>query len=146
VSVVSLSSDHSYSASRLLMRPQLRRYGWADEEMKLRPATSADTSFLRQLHHRVYRDVVTRRFGCWNENAQDDWFERGLGPANGQVSRLEPTPTALRRALGGRDGINREAGRVGMALPPANGGVARANSPFFSLAAGPPRPACRDGN
>jgi ribosomal protein S18 acetylase RimI-like enzyme len=49
--------------------------------MKLRAATSTDTSFLRQLHHRVYRDVVTRQFGSWDENAQDDWFEKGLTDA-----------------------------------------------------------------
>jgi len=49
--------------------------------MKLRPAVSTDTPFLRQLHHRVYRDVVTRQFGSWDEGAQDRWFELGLADA-----------------------------------------------------------------
>jgi GNAT superfamily N-acetyltransferase len=53
--------------------------------MNLRPATSTDTAFLRQLHHRVYRDVVTRQFGTWDENAQDDWFEKGLADAEFSV-------------------------------------------------------------
>jgi ribosomal protein S18 acetylase RimI-like enzyme len=53
--------------------------------MKLRPATAADTPFLRRLHHRVYRDVVTRQFGSWDESAQDGWFEKGLGEAEFSV-------------------------------------------------------------
>lgn len=50
-----------------------------------RPATPADTPFLRQLHHRAYRDVVVRQFGSWDEAAQDGWFEKGLAEADFSV-------------------------------------------------------------
>jgi GNAT superfamily N-acetyltransferase len=50
--------------------------------MKLRAAASTDTPFLRRLHHRVYREVVTRQFGVWDEAEQDDWFEKGLAEAD----------------------------------------------------------------
>jgi ribosomal protein S18 acetylase RimI-like enzyme len=50
--------------------------------MSIRPATPADTPFLRQLHHRAYRDVVVRQFGSWDEAAQDGWFEKGLAEAD----------------------------------------------------------------
>ena len=49
--------------------------------MILRRATSADTSFLRQLHHRVYRDVTTRQFGTWDDSVQDGFFEKSLAEA-----------------------------------------------------------------
>jgi GNAT superfamily N-acetyltransferase len=50
-----------------------------------RPATPADTPFLRQLHHLAYRDVVVRQFGSWDEAAQDAWFEQGLTEADFSV-------------------------------------------------------------
>jgi ribosomal protein S18 acetylase RimI-like enzyme len=49
--------------------------------MHTRPATPADYAFLRELHHRAYREVVTRQFGAWDEHAQDEWFEKGLHEA-----------------------------------------------------------------
>jgi ribosomal protein S18 acetylase RimI-like enzyme len=60
--------------------------------MKLRPATPADTPFLRRLHHRVYRDVVTRQFGSWDERAQDGWFEQGLAEAEFSVIEASGEP------------------------------------------------------
>ena len=53
--------------------------------MNVRLATQADTPFLRQLHHRAYRDVVVRQFGSWDEAAQDGWFEKGLAEADFSV-------------------------------------------------------------
>lgn len=53
--------------------------------MRLRPATPADHPFLRELHHRAYREVVTRQFGSWDERAQDEWFEKGLHEAEFSV-------------------------------------------------------------
>ena len=44
----------------------------------IRPATVSDHGFLKDLHHAVYREVVTRQFGCWNEAEQDVWFKKGL--------------------------------------------------------------------
>jgi GNAT superfamily N-acetyltransferase len=61
--------------------------------MKLRPATSTDTPFLRQLHHRAYREVVIRQFGSWDDDAQDGWFDKGL--ADAQFSVVEENGEAI---------------------------------------------------
>jgi GNAT superfamily N-acetyltransferase len=53
--------------------------------MRTRPATSADTPFLRDLHHRAYHDVVLRQFGHWDLAAQDEWFGRSLIEADFSV-------------------------------------------------------------
>jgi GNAT superfamily N-acetyltransferase len=34
-----------------------------------------DFDIARSVHHRVYRDVVVRQFGDWNESLQDRFFE-----------------------------------------------------------------------
>jgi GNAT superfamily N-acetyltransferase len=40
-----------------------------------RPADrEKDFVFARQVHHRAYRDVVTKQFGNWNETMQDRFF------------------------------------------------------------------------
>lgn len=56
--------------------------------IELRPALSGDTRFLRELHHSVYRDVVMRQFGIWDESEQDGWFERGLQGADFSIVEL----------------------------------------------------------
>ncbi|MGH9194552.1 MAG: GNAT family N-acetyltransferase [Acidimicrobiia bacterium] len=43
-------------------------------EVTRRAAEDSDTDFARETHHRAYRDVVTRQFGAWNEDAQDAYF------------------------------------------------------------------------
>ena len=53
--------------------------------IRTRPATEADTAFLRRLHHFAYRDVVTRQFGSWDESAQDALFEQSLRDADYEV-------------------------------------------------------------
>jgi GNAT superfamily N-acetyltransferase len=53
--------------------------------MHTRPATPADIPFLRELHHRAYRDVVMRQFGTWDEIKQDARFEDGLREAEYSV-------------------------------------------------------------
>ena len=40
-----------------------------------RPATPADREFARQAHHLAYRDVVERRFGSWDEEQQNGFFD-----------------------------------------------------------------------
>lgn len=57
--------------------------------MHTRLATPADIEFLRALHHQVYREVVTRQFGGWDEAAQDGFFERGLAEATFHVVEQE---------------------------------------------------------
>jgi GNAT superfamily N-acetyltransferase len=49
--------------------------------MNVRPATSADTPFLQDLHRRAYHEVVLRQFGYWDDVAQDYWFRKGLAEA-----------------------------------------------------------------
>jgi GNAT superfamily N-acetyltransferase len=53
--------------------------------MNLRPATSADTPFLKELHERAYREVIVRQFGYWDDAAQDYWFRKGLAEATFSV-------------------------------------------------------------
>jgi ribosomal protein S18 acetylase RimI-like enzyme len=60
---------------------------------ELRPATDADSDFLRNLHHLVYRDVVTRQFGKWDEKEQDQWFEKAL--TEGQYWVIEQNGQAI---------------------------------------------------
>jgi ribosomal protein S18 acetylase RimI-like enzyme len=49
--------------------------------MNIRPATPADTPFLKELHRRAYLDVIVRQFGYWDDDAQDYWFRKGLAEA-----------------------------------------------------------------
>jgi GNAT superfamily N-acetyltransferase len=53
--------------------------------MRTRQATSADTPFLRDLHHRAYHDVVLKQFGSWDQAAQDEWFAESLREADFNV-------------------------------------------------------------
>jgi GNAT superfamily N-acetyltransferase len=53
--------------------------------MRTRQATSADTPFLRDLHHRAYHDVVLQQFGKWDLAAQDEFFGRSLREAEFSV-------------------------------------------------------------
>ena len=72
--------------------------------MQNRPATPTDYAFLRDLHHRAYREVVTRQFGVWDERAQDEWFEKGLSEAEFFVVEVGATPVgaiALKRDMDG---------------------------------------------
>jgi ribosomal protein S18 acetylase RimI-like enzyme len=72
--------------------------------MKLRAATSSDTPFLRELHHRVYREVVLRQFGEWDEKAQDEWFEKGMADAAFFVAEEDGEPIG---AIGLREASDR---------------------------------------
>jgi ribosomal protein S18 acetylase RimI-like enzyme len=49
--------------------------------MQIRPSTEEDFTFLRDLHHRAYRDLIVRQFGAWNDEAQDAFFEQSLREA-----------------------------------------------------------------
>lgn len=60
--------------------------------MELRSPTTADRPFLRDLHHRAYREVVTRQFGSWDEAAQDAWFEQTLAQAEVWIVAVGGTP------------------------------------------------------
>jgi GNAT superfamily N-acetyltransferase len=71
--------------------------------MNVRPATSADTPFLRRLHHEAYRDVVVRQFGSWDERAQDGWFEASLADAEFSVVEEDGKPIG---AVGLKDAPN----------------------------------------
>jgi predicted N-acetyltransferase YhbS len=78
---------------------------WGGNAMNLRPATPADTPFLKELHRRAYREVIVRQFGYWDDAAQDYWFQKGLADAkfsvveeNGEpvgAIALQETPESL---------------------------------------------------
>lgn len=61
----------------------------ASRDVRLRPATPADRSFLHELHHRVYRDVVAAQFGNWDEAEQDAWFEQSLAAAAADIVEVD---------------------------------------------------------
>jgi GNAT superfamily N-acetyltransferase len=60
--------------------------------MRTRQATTADTPFLRDLHHRAYHDVVLRQFGRWDLAEQGDWFDKSLREADFSVIEESGSP------------------------------------------------------
>ena len=68
--------------------------------LNTRQAKVSDYQFLRQLHHVVYRDVVTRQFGSWNDADQDAWFDKGLDDAEYRIVESDGTPVG---AIGMRE-------------------------------------------
>jgi len=100
--------------NRLVSRSVLSSRGNANQArcelvggiMKLRPVTPADTPFLRQLHHRAYRDVVVRQFGSWDESAQDEWFEKGLAHAEFSVIEQDGEPVGSIGLTHGLDSLH----------------------------------------
>lgn len=46
------------------------------EMITTRPSSESDREYARTVHHSAYRDVVQRQFGNWDENQQDDYFEK----------------------------------------------------------------------
>ncbi len=61
-------------------------------EVSLRPATSADTDFARQMHHAAYRAVVERQFRSWQEDAQDAFFARDWAAATFNIVVCDGIP------------------------------------------------------
>lgn len=54
--------------------------------------TPQDLEFLRELHHAAYRDVVTRQFGAWDEQRQDESFMSDLAGARFQILLIDEVP------------------------------------------------------
>lgn len=72
--------------------------------LRFRPATVEDTAFFRELHHRAYREVVTRQFGVWDLVAQDRWFEEGLAESVFTVVEHAGQPIGALGLKEGEDG------------------------------------------
>ena len=43
--------------------------------IQLRPARDSDYQWLLELHHTVYRDLITREFGYWNSDEELELFK-----------------------------------------------------------------------
>ena len=43
--------------------------------IQLRPARDSDYHWLLELHHAVYRDLITQEFGYWNSDEELDLFK-----------------------------------------------------------------------
>lgn len=41
-----------------------------------RPAIQEDTEIARKIHHEAYKDVIIRQFGAWDEQKQDEYFNK----------------------------------------------------------------------
>src|SRR5690606_11155883 len=54
-----------------------------------RPATERDADFVRRTHHVSYRDVITKQFGAFDEQAQDEFFARSWKPETHQILIFE---------------------------------------------------------
>lgn len=50
-----------------------------------RQAQNSDKDFARQVHHKAYKDVVTKQFGVWDEKAQDEFFESDWNGATFEI-------------------------------------------------------------
>lgn len=55
----------------------------------LRPVTSSDKEFCRDVHHSAYRDVVVRQFGRRDEALQDTLFEKEWDSLPLQIIELD---------------------------------------------------------
>ena len=50
-----------------------------------------EKEFVRNIHHRGYRDVVVAQFGSWDEQRQDQFFEQKWANANMSVLEVDGT-------------------------------------------------------
>lgn len=60
----------------------------------LRPATSADYTWLQELHHSTMRNVVERTWG-WNEIEQDNFFRRSFHPDRTQIVQVNSNDVGM---------------------------------------------------
>ncbi len=60
-----------------------------DDQIRLLPATGADTEFARGVHHSALREAVVRQFGSWDEELQDGFFERSGFPTGFEIVEFE---------------------------------------------------------
>jgi ribosomal protein S18 acetylase RimI-like enzyme len=73
--------------------------------LQLRPSSDADYEYFRQLQHVVYKDMVLRQFGSWEQSVQDGFFAKSWNEArrdfivwNGEACgfcRIDEKPTCL---------------------------------------------------
>lgn len=50
-----------------------------------RIATTEDTDSARDIHHRAYRETITKQYGSWDETMQDDFFNKEWNPEKYQI-------------------------------------------------------------
>jgi len=62
--------------------------------IQIRLATSKDHTFLHELHRLAYKDLVTRQFGGWDDDAQWQRFDAKLQHAAFRILELEGRPIA----------------------------------------------------
>lgn len=54
-----------------------------------------DYEFGRLVHHSVYRDVVTRQFGSWDEGVQNGFFKEGWNRAPHKIIIVDGVPAGV---------------------------------------------------
>ena len=54
-----------------------------------------DFDFGKLVHHSVYRDVVTRQFGAWDEAIQDGFFKEGWVRAPHKIILVDGKPAGV---------------------------------------------------
>ena len=61
-------------------------------QVTTRPAIATDTEFACLVHHRAYRDVVTRQYGAWPEDKQDEFFAISWSEAAHEIILCNDVP------------------------------------------------------
>ena len=56
------------------------------------PASATDREFARSVHHRAYREVAVRRYGPWDEKAQDEFFAEDWSEAAFEIILCDGVP------------------------------------------------------
>ena len=50
-----------------------------------REATKADYEFAKKVHHDGYHDLIVKRYGSWDENMQDGFFDKTWNQGNHSI-------------------------------------------------------------
>ena len=62
---------------------------------QLKPATKEDRDFAYQLDCAVYRDVIIKQFGAWDESTQLREFEKKWDPSNFSLEVINVCPVGV---------------------------------------------------
>lgn len=61
-------------------------------DIQVRPATVADHAFLQRLNRQAYEELVTRQYGSWDEEFQQERFGKKLQTAQFRIVLLDNQP------------------------------------------------------
>lgn len=65
--------------------------------LELRPATAADSEYVRRVKHAAYKDMVLAQFGAWDEAVQDAFFYKSWNDAPYDIILMSGEPCGFCR-------------------------------------------------